>query len=1020
MEPPSGKENAPTRRTRSAVTYSIEHHCLLCGNPFQSPLSPPPPRSRGTGGICKIGSMPTKSALIVMADRRRDDWGATVKSRLVAILDAKSAMKLRYHRSCVKSFFNPGRQLSPSSQSTQIFSPSSPSPPAAQRPRLSRSASMTAPLPSPTAHSSQGTPRPPGRPPLQVTPLSRNLGRGRPIDSGKQQAFEKLCADLESSANSQFNMSDLLEKLSTYNPISQYTEKSLKTKLQEKYKGVVTFSSLPNKKTVLTFKRRASEILCQTYLSERSAEDAKNKIKEVAKMISNEIVGMQYNCDHYPSVADIQDGGRLLVPESLLFLLEEIVKTKKPAAGHLNYSKSIPLYLHLMSPLKDTLSEAEYDAFVTKGNFTVRRSAKFWAGIPSDQTIEQVLMAALKDQGGVTRGRGMTDATIATFVKTMPLCSRITRALRRFAGLNTNETPEQHLDLRPARQRRDHADLQKLCEYLRAHSPLTKPRNEIVSVSTGIVGDASINCDQAIQRGKEILKKIAGKNFGEVKLHRKDRVIPLSAMTSSIKIGDSVVPVNVNQLFHRIIVLKMSDEELSECFAFELAPYPTALFDCVTIRKSNKAALIKVLDRYSAPSGLLPQKPSFIIDGGHLLHSVGWPRPATFGEVAMAYLRDVTALLSKYGGVEATIVFDGYPEGPSTKDVEHLRRAVRTSTDVAVEEGMTTTTTQALFLMNSVNKERLIRFLSDVYQRAGIAVKLSQADADRDIVTTAILAAKGGKTAVIVGEDTDLLVLMLGLTPQEVAVHLMSCIRDRPVLVRNSQELQAALGEVVDHILFLHAMTGCDTTSFPFKRSKKNGLGKLLASESLRQTIGVFNDQAASLDQITAAGEMFLLSLYGFPATAGLARARYLMYKRVIARQPIHAKFDPATLPPTPDGAKWHSARVYHQVQAWRGNDLDPTAWGWQVRNNKLIPVRTSIAPAPQRVLKLIYCGCGTPCVTNQCECQRSGLRCSSMCGRCAGVSCQNAATSPEEDDSSDEEGVDDPEAFLEMPDDVL
>ena len=33
-------------------------------------------------------------------------------------------------------------------------------------------------------------------------------------------------------------------------------------------------------------------------------------------------------------------------------------------------------------------------------------------------------------------------------------------------------------------------------------------------------------------------------------------------------------------------------------------------------------------------------------------------------------------------------------------------------------------------------------------------------------------------------------------------------------------------------------------------------------------------------------------------------------------------------LPPTSGAAEQHSYRVYHQLQAWDENDLDPISWG--------------------------------------------------------------------------------------------
>lgn len=62
------------------------------------------------------------------------------------------------------------------------------------------------------------------------------------------------------------------------------------------------------------------------------------------------------------------------------------------AAGHLNYAKSAHLYYQDMLTLQEKMDPEEFVKFTTQGYFTIRRSDKFWCGIWSDMTIEQVLM----------------------------------------------------------------------------------------------------------------------------------------------------------------------------------------------------------------------------------------------------------------------------------------------------------------------------------------------------------------------------------------------------------------------------------------------------------------------------------------------------------------------------------------------------------------------------------------------------------------------------------------------------
>ena len=58
------------------------------------------------------------------------------------------------------------------------------------------------------------------------------------------------------------------------------------------------------------------------------------------------------------------------------------------------------------------------------------------------------------------------------------------------------------------------------------------------------------------------------------------------------------------------------------------------------------------------------------------------------------------------------------------------------------------------------------------------------------------------------------------------------------------------------------------------------------------------------------------------------------------------------------------------------------------------------LEPAPESLLHIITCNCRSGCERN-CECRRSGLPCTSMCGFCAGHGCSNHDTS---DDTSDGE----------------
>ena len=102
----------------------------------------------------------------------------------------------------------------------------------------------------------------------------------------------------------------------------------------------------------------------------------------------------------------------------------------------------------------------------------------------------------------------------------------------------------------------------------------------------------------------------------------------------------------------------------------------------------------------------LPTNVHFVIDGGHLLQSVVWPKPATYLNICESYTSHV---LNHYK-TGATVVFDGYDGSVSTKSAEQNRRAKRsTSADIVIALNLPTITSQSEFLVNRNNKTRLIQ-----------------------------------------------------------------------------------------------------------------------------------------------------------------------------------------------------------------------------------------------------------------------------------------------------------------------
>ena len=280
----------------------------------------------------------------------------------------------------------------------------------------------------------------------------------------------------------------------------------------------------------------------------------------------------------------------------------------------------------------------------------------------------------------------------------------------------------------------------------------------------------------------------------------------------------------------------------------------------------------------------------------------------------------------------------------------------------------------------------------------------ARGDADVLIVQTAIAAAAHAET-VLVGDDTDLLVLLIYHES-----NIAHNIYFRPEHKRGSEkaskcwnisEIRSLLGNVVvKNILFLHAILGCDTTSGVYGLGKKLSVNKIKSDTVFRDQSVVFNNSGTSKADIISAGEAALVCLYGGKLHQSINALRYEKFCTKSARSTTVVQ--PSSIPPTSAAAKFHSLRVYQQVQRWLGVELPPEDWGWKFSEGKLLPIMTDLQPAPQKFLEVVRCGCRSGCSSTRCSCKKHGMPCSSACSECRGV-CANMLNDVESDEDEHE-----------------
>lgn len=481
------------------------------------------------------------------------------------------------------------------------------------------------------------------------------------------------------------------------------------------------------------------------------------------------------------------------------------------ATGHNNYAKCARLYVEMM----DKLSESHPDLYVQfmAGGHVARRSNKLWAGLPTDLTIEQAMMAAVKGRGGLTHGRGVSESVRSLWIGSVHKTAAVKTALAQLTNTDYCHDQIVHVEQGKARVKRDNADLCKMLDFIEIHDPFSTVDCRLRSLTSGIVAADSdnIDCDDAEAVGCRIMRKIDGAKFTDVSFKRSEQVKTLALVTNVVTVSKKKhFNIDPTVLFNRLLVIMQRNPEnnLEQYFAYELAAKPTSLFRDSFMRKTDKSQLATEICK-GIENCAVPPFAVHVVDGGYLLHIVHWTTGSIYAEVIQQYVRFVT---SRYG-TTAIVVFDGYCNGPSTKDHEHQRRAKKVAPDIALDMLKASYKDQSAFLSNDNNKAAFVALLMTHLELAGHTVYQAKDDADTLVAEVGLKLASQKQVVAVVANDTDILILLLfHFRPAHMSdIVMLSQQSQRTTSIRT---VAGALGPlIVSRLLVIHAFSGCDTVS---------------------------------------------------------------------------------------------------------------------------------------------------------------------------------------------------------------
>ena len=448
-------------------------------------------------------------------------------------------------------------------------------------------------------------------------------------------------------------------------------------------------------------------------------------------------------------------------------------------------------------------------------------------------------------------------------------------------------------------------------------------------------------------------------------------------------------------LYERALVIAdISDITKKQVFEHELSLYPPSLFGGNGLLRTadDKSKLTECIAKLCAPESIPNdinnlQIERTVLDMGSILRTkVNFNKGEAYSIIIQKYVNAIQMYPN------CVPVFDGYNDDiPSTKYITHLNRSrnVIPAHDVELALNLTfNCESKDAFFANKKNKQSFINLLSEAIENENISVKHAEGDADQLIAKTAIGLAERYITQVI-GEDTDIFQLLVSQTSLDHKnIYMITEKHNAKHPCLDVKAIRSKLGDdCAKYLPVIHAISGCDTTSKLF------GIGKSTIMTKRKHIIkeaGPFLLANAAPEDIEEAGRKIICLIYDDKNTEfNLNEIRLKKFEQNVIKSVKIVNVQ--KLPPTNSAAKYHSYRVYYQVQVWLGNEtIQATDWGWELINGNLYPKKMDTPPAPEALMKIIKCGCTLNCDTNRCTCKKNGLFCTDLCDNCDSSICRN------------------------------
>ena len=653
--------------------------------------------------------------------------------------------------------------------------------------------------------------------------------------------------------------------------------------------------------------------------------------------------------------------------------------------------------------------------------------------VPADQFGEQTYIKQGKGQGGL-KGISTNEDQVSVWVNAHPVCTHLSKVVEEMYSMPNNiksseEDKERkqtkHKEEGERRRELDKNDRQKIAEEFEKHShPLTWNEEEAeedplietnlfpVNIVNGMVANDSVNAHNALSIGKgqsQSFDESLPMGFYST-IHKKVTTMEVLKKAATVK-GKPIYA--MESLFARLLNIgERRNIEMIDMFEFEMSPVPPSIIDeygC--LKTGEKSVLVKHLGAVLSN----PPVPDVVfVDGGQLLYHLVWPVSGTVKDIATSAITRMTFAYTLFGVKQVCVVFDNYKNHQTAKDHTRLQRTGGETREYQLTMN-TTLPCRKMLMKSTATKARLIDLLcSNDFSSKDISLikpKDSVAqheEADVNLIFFMLQSQQNGASVIrILSDDTDVFILLVyWVWKKNVQSQIQMERWDGSILNINSTV--QFLGQKCEGLLAMHALSGCDSTSYPFKKGKISAY-KVLNENNIPGLSDVLGEVNANEAECMNTGRTFFLTLYGQKGAKTMTNARYRIYNR--SKKPPQLK----ELPPIDENLQLHIKRAHLQVMLWKAADKtlpppqtnDITQFGWQIdADRRVMPILSSKSVAHNLLLDVISCNCASQkaCSRKNCSCHASNLSCTSYCRCEGGDTCCNPFTGEETIEDQDEQ----------------